>query len=72
MFLKKVDILKAYKILSELSDKPMEQGATQTISILRHFFALDQFYKKNNRDAIRRQNDKKDFAEYVAKSALYA
>ena len=37
-------ILKAYKQLSKLSSDPTAQGATQRVSALRYFVALDNFY----------------------------
>lgn len=50
-------ILKAYKQLSKLSSDPTAQGATQRISALRYFVALDNFY------AVFRKNcDTKDYS----------
>ncbi len=65
-YLNKNDVLKAYKVLSELRPNPTAQGATQNVSALRHVLALDMFYKNehtncNTRDRIH----KTKFNEYV-------
>lgn len=65
-YLNKNTILKAYKRLSKLSSDPTVQGATQKVSIIRHFIALDSFYKSYNRDCdTRDKEDRKDFIEKV-------
>ena len=49
-YLSKAAILRAYKALSELTNDPTAQGATQATSALRYLFALDEFVKNNGRD----------------------
>ena len=44
-YLNKNAILKAYKELSHISKDPTLQGATQKVSAIRHFMALDSFYR---------------------------
>lgn len=45
---------------------PEAQGATQKISAIRHFLALDSFYKLHNRSCnTRDRNDKEEFANLV-------
>lgn len=47
---------------------PNAQGATQKISAIRHFLALDSFYKLYNRDCnTRDRNDKEEFVRLVGK-----
>lgn len=47
---------------------PNAQGATQKISAIRHFLALDSFYKLHNRNCnTRDRNDKEEFANLVGK-----
>ncbi|MGM9738175.1 MAG: McrB family protein [Candidatus Cryptobacteroides sp.] len=48
-FFSKETILASYTVLSKLSPDPASQGATQRISAIRYFVALDMFYKQNNR-----------------------
>lgn len=48
-FFSKETILASYTVLSKLSPDPASQGATQRISAIRYFIALDMFYKQNNR-----------------------
>lgn len=50
----------AYKKLSQMHPDPNAQGATQKISAIRHFIALDVFYKLHNRDCNTRMKDDKD------------
>jgi hypothetical protein len=65
-YLKKNAILQAYKQLSQLSDDPTVQGATQKVSAIRYFLALDKFYKAKSRDCDTRQaDDKADFSNLV-------
>ena len=64
-YINKPAILKAYEVLSHLSENHM-QGATQKVSAIRHFMALDSFYKKFQRDCNTREaDDKKEFSEEV-------
>lgn len=59
-------ILKAYKQLSKLSPDPSAQGATQRVSALRYFVALDIFYANFHRDCdTKDSNDKESFTSYV-------
>lgn len=67
-YLSKKAILKAYECLSHLSENPNLQGATQKVSAIRHFLALDSFFKTNGKDCnTRMPSDKKDFADRVGK-----
>ena len=62
-YLSKKTLLEAYKVLSELSEDPTVQGATQKVSAIRYFLALDMFYKKFNRECNTRDAD--DKAEFI-------
>lgn len=65
-YLSKKTILQAYEKLSHLSNDPTLQGATQTVSAIRYFMALDSFFLKFNRDCnTRDKNDKKEYANRV-------
>ena len=65
-YIAKGSLLKAYLRLSHLSDNPTAQGATQRISALRYFVALDQFYFEHGRDCDTKINSDKDlFSSYV-------
>ena len=65
-YLNKNAILKAYKELSHISKDPSLQGATQKVSAIRHFMALDSFYRINERNCdTRDKNDKNEFIQYV-------
>lgn len=65
-YLNKNAILKAYKQLSHISKDPTLQGATQKVSAIRHFMALDSFYKINERNCdTREKNDKNEFIQHV-------
>ncbi len=65
-YLNKNAILKAYEQLSHLSKDPTLQGATQKVSAIRHFMALDAFYKIYERNCdIRNKDDKNEFIKYV-------
>lgn len=56
----------AYKRLSALSPDPNMQGATQKVSAIRHFIALDCFFKKYEKDCDTRDSfDKNEFIKYV-------
>lgn len=59
-YISKNIILAAYKKLSEMSPDPSAQGATQRISAIRHFFALDSFFKLYDRDCDTKQKSDKD------------
>lgn len=59
-------LLKAYQTICSIHRDPKTQGATQTISALKYFFALEMFYKKFNRPCnTSDRNDKKDFCSFV-------
>ena len=59
-------ILKAYKQLSKLSPDPTAQGATQRVSALRYFVALDIFYANYHHDCdTKDSNEKESFTSYV-------
>ena len=65
-YLSKETLLAAYKKLSNLSENPSVQGATQRVSAIRYILALDMFYKKNNRECNTRETaDKAEFVKYV-------
>ena len=65
-FLTKPSILKAYKTLTAMKENPAIQGATQNVSALRYFFALDRFYFMRNHPCnTKDDNDKTEFAKYV-------
>lgn len=65
-YLKKNAILQAYKQLAHLSEDPSVQGATQKVSAIRYFLALDKFYKAENKDCNTREaKDKTDFSNLV-------
>lgn len=65
-YLSKKTILQAYENLSHLSKDPTLQGATQKVSAIRYFMALDSFYLKFQRDCnTRDKNDKKEYANHV-------
>ena len=56
-------------MLSKLSPDPTVQGATQKVSAIRHFLALDRFYKIKNRPCNTRDSrDRHDFAQLVGES----
>ena len=65
-YLSKKTILQAYEKLSHLSKDPTLQGATQKISAIRYFMALDSFCLKFHRDCnTRDKNDKKEYPNHV-------
>lgn len=65
-YLNKKTILQAYEKLSHLSKDPTLQGATQKVSAIRYFMALDSFCLKFHRDCnTRDKNDKKEYANHV-------
>lgn len=65
-YLNKQSVLKAYKELSDLRTGSTKQGLTQYVSALRHFSALDRFYKINERPCnTRDRKDKNEFVQYV-------
>lgn len=67
-YISKRNILAAYKKLSQMHPDPNAQGATQKISAIRHFLALDSFYKLYDRDCnTRDRNDKEEFVNLVGK-----
>ena len=67
-YFSKKSVLKAYECLSRLSENPSLQGATQKVSAIRHFLALDMFFRTHNRDCDTRDlADKKEFVSYVGK-----
>lgn len=65
-YLSKAVILRAYKELSQLTNDPSAQGATQATSALRYIFALDEFTKKYNRDCDTSNKEDRDaFISFV-------
>ena len=66
LYLSKSSVLSAYCKLSLLSENPITQGATQKVSALRYFIALDMFYKTNGTNCDTKNNsDKELFSECV-------
>ena len=47
-YINKQDILNAYRVLSSISPDPNLQGATQKVSAIRYFIALDMSAIKRN------------------------
>lgn len=67
-YLSKEAVLKAYKKLSGLSADPTAQGATQRVSALRYFVALDNFYADFHEDCdTKNPSHKESFTDYVGK-----
>ena len=65
-YISKNSVLTAYCKLSLLSENPSTQGATQKVSALRYFIALDMFYKTNGTNCDTKNNsDKELFSECV-------
>ena len=65
-YISKNSVLTAYCKLSLLSENPSTQGATQKVSALRYFIALDMFYKTNGTNCDTKNNSNKDlFSECV-------
>ena len=66
-YLPKELILKSYLTLSSLTDDH-KQGQTQIVSAIRHFFALDMFYKSEEKDCdLNNNDDRKLFINNVKK-----
>lgn len=65
-YISKVNILAAYKKLSEMFPDPNAQGATQKVSAIRYFVALDRFYKIHGTSCdTREKHDRDEFASLV-------
>lgn len=65
-YFSKQSILTAYKQLSKLSSEPLSQGATQKVSALRYFIALDEFFVQKKRNCDTKDSaDKEVFVQYV-------
>lgn len=65
-YISKQNVLSAYKKLSEMHSDPTVQGAAQKVSAIRHFIALDRFYKIHGKDCnTRTKDDKDEFAQLV-------
>ena len=65
-YISKNSVLTAYCKLSLLSENPSTQGATQKVSALRYFIALDMFYKTNGTNCDTKNNSNKElFSECV-------
>ena len=66
-YISKDSILRAYQILSRLSEDPKLQGATQKVSAIRYCIALDAFCQKTDRGECntRDRDDKALFEESV-------
>lgn len=66
MYLSKQTILDAFKRFYDLSADYTLQGATQITSEIRHFLALNAFYKNNNRNCnTKNKSDNQFFIEEV-------
>lgn len=66
-YLPKELILKSYLTLSSLTDDH-KQGQTQIVSAIRHFFALDMFYKSEEKECdLNNNDDRKLFINNVKK-----
>lgn len=68
MYLSKKVVLKAYYVLSSLSEDPVQQGATQKVSAIRYLFALDAFLKQTGQQHCdsRLQTDRQGFVNQVS------
>lgn len=67
-YFSKEAILKAYKQLSKLSADPTAQGATQRVSALRYFVALDNFYAVFHKDCdTKNSSHKESYTDFVGK-----
>lgn len=65
-YISKQNVLSAYKKLSEMHSDPTVQGATQKVSAIRHFIALDRFYKIHGKNCdTRAKADKDEFVQLV-------
>ena len=65
-YLSKENIIAAYNQLSQLTNDPSAQGATQVTSSLRYLFALAQFFTHLRKNCnTRSKSDKEKFIEYV-------
>lgn len=66
-YINKQDILNAYRVLSSISPDPNLQGATQKVSAIRYFIALDMFCNKKgiSECSSREKNDKELFESFV-------
>ena len=65
-YLSKDAVLRAYKKLSTLSADPTAQGATQKVSALRYFVALDNFYADFHEDCdTKNPSHKQSYTDYV-------
>lgn len=65
-YLSKENIIAAYNQLSQLTNDPSAQGATQATSSLRYLFALAQFFTQFQKNCnTRSKSDKEKFTEYV-------
>ena len=62
-YISKDTLLAVYKKLSTLSADPSTQGATQKVSTIRYFLALDMFYRQFGRGC--NVKDKNDAAAYI-------
>lgn len=65
-YLSKENIIAAYNQLSQLTNDPSAQGATQVTSSLRYLFALAHFFTHFQKNCnTRSKSDKEKFIEYV-------
>lgn len=64
-YISKESLLSIYKVLSSLDPKH-KQGATQLVSFIRYFVALDRFYKVHNRICdTNNKHDKDLYCRYI-------
>jgi hypothetical protein len=67
-YLSKEAILKAYKKLSTINTDPSSQGATQNVSGIRYFVALDGFFHETGRNCdTKDRNDRDLYIKHVGK-----
>ena len=59
-YIAKTALLNAYSKLSHLTDNPKAQGATQRVSALRYFIALDHFFHESGKNCDIKNNLDKD------------
>lgn len=65
-YFSKETVIAAYNYLSNLTDDPSAQGATQATSALRYLFALDEYFTKYSKNCrTKTKSDKDEFIKFV-------
>lgn len=65
-YFSKETVIAAYNYLSNLTDDPSAQGATQATSALRYLFALDEYFTKYSKNcSTKTKSDKDEFIKFV-------